>query len=110
MICRHGGLTFICHNELRNLTASWLHEVCHDLIVEPPLQPLTDESLVPASANRRDDARADIHARDFWGRRQGAFFDIRMFHPNIPSYCHTQVGSFFRRYEPEKKREYSDHV
>ena len=26
MICRHGGLTFIRHNELRDLTASWLHE------------------------------------------------------------------------------------
>ena len=76
MICRHGGLTFIRHNELRDLTASWLHEVCHDVAVEPPLQPLTGEAIVPASANRRDDARADIHARGFWGRRQGAFFDI----------------------------------
>ena len=73
MICRHGGLTFIRHNELRNLTASWLHEVCHDVVVEPPLQPLTSKALVPAPANRRDDARADIHARGFWGRQQGTF-------------------------------------
>ena len=73
MICRHGGLTFVCHNELRDLTASWLHEVCHDVAAEPPLQPLTGESLVPASANRGDDVRADIHARGFWGRRQSAF-------------------------------------
>ena len=29
-----------------------------------------------------DDARAGIHARGFWGRRQSAFFDIRVFHPN----------------------------
>ena len=35
MICRHGGLTFIHHNEPRNLIASWLHEVCHDVVVEP---------------------------------------------------------------------------
>ena len=35
MICRYGGLTFIRHNGLRDLTASWLQEVCHD---EPPLQ------------------------------------------------------------------------
>ena len=35
MICCHGDLTFICHNELRDLTASWLHEVCHDVAVEP---------------------------------------------------------------------------
>ena len=86
MICHHGGLTFICHNELRNLTASWLQEVCHDVAVEPPLQPLTGKALVPAFANCRDDARADIHARGFWGRQQVAFFDIRVFHPNTPSY------------------------
>ena len=110
MICLHGGLSFIRHNELRNLTASWLHKVCHDVAVEPPLQPLTGEALVLASANRRDDARADIHARGFWGRWQDAFFDIRVFHPNAPSYCRTQVGSFFCRHELEKKREYGDHV
>ena len=69
MIYHHGGLTFIRHNELRNLTASWLHEVCHDVVVEHPLQPLTGEALVLASANFRDDARADIHARGFWGRQ-----------------------------------------
>ena len=55
MICHHSGLTFIHHNGLRDLTASWLHEVA----AEPPLQPLTGEALVPASANLRDDARAD---------------------------------------------------
>ena len=38
MICHHGGLTFIHHNELRNLTMSWLHEECHDVIFEPPSQ------------------------------------------------------------------------
>ena len=51
IICHHGGLIFIRHNELRGLTVSWLHEVCHDVVVEPPLQPLTDEALVPAFAN-----------------------------------------------------------
>ena len=45
IICRHDGLTFICHNELRNLTASWLHEVCHSVAAEPPLQPLTGKAL-----------------------------------------------------------------
>ena len=34
--------------------------------VEPPSQPLTGEALVPISANCRDDAWADIHAREFW--------------------------------------------
>ena len=84
--------------------------MCHDVAVEPPLQPLTGEAIVPTSANRRDDARADIHARGFWGRQQGAFFDIRVFHPNAASYRRTQVGSLFRRHELEKKREYGDRI
>ena len=46
MICCHDGLTFICHNELRNLTASWLHEVCHSVAAEPSLQPFTGKALV----------------------------------------------------------------
>ena len=110
MICRHGGLTFIRHNELRDLTAGWLQEVCHDVAIEPPLQPLTGESITPASANRSEDARADVHARGFWGRRQSAFFDVRVFHPNAPSYRQTQIASLFRRHELEKKREYGDRV
>ena len=65
MIFQHGGLTFIHHNELRDLTASWLQDVCHDVAVEPPLQPLHGESLTPNSAVLGDDARADIHARGF---------------------------------------------
>ena len=60
IICCHGGLTIICHNELRDMNENWFHEVCHDVAVEPPLQPLTGEALVPASANLRDDTRADI--------------------------------------------------
>ena len=52
MICRHGGLTFVRHNEIRDLTADWLDKVCYDVAVELPLQRLTDESIVPATANR----------------------------------------------------------
>ena len=80
------------------------------MAIEPPLQPLNGETLVPVSAYCRDDARADICARGFWGRQQCAFFDIRMFHPNAPSYRQTQVGSLFCRYELEKKLEYGDCV
>ena len=37
-------------------------------------------------------------------------FDIRVFHPNAPSYRQTQIGSLFSRHELEKKCEYKDHV
>ena len=52
MICQHGSLTFIRHNELRDLTAAWLQKVCHDVAVESPLRPLNGESLTLNSAVR----------------------------------------------------------
>ena len=58
-------LTFIHHNELRDLTVSWLHEVYHDVAIKPPLQPLNGETVAPAWA--------DIYARGFWGRQHSAF-------------------------------------
>ena len=57
---------------MRDLTADWLKEVCHNFAVEPPLSSLDGEAIAPASANRGE-ARADVHATGFWGRRQGAF-------------------------------------
>ena len=66
-------LCVIMRSAAGDITAEWLERVCHDVVIEPPLQPLTGENVVPATANRQDDARADIHARGFWGRRQSAF-------------------------------------
>jgi len=60
MVCCHGGLTFIWHNELRDLTAGLLQEVCHDVQVEPPLLPLNGKAISPTSAIRSDEAHADI--------------------------------------------------
>ena len=110
MICCHGGLTFIRHNEIRDLTADWLDKVCYDVAVEPPLQQLTGETIVPATANRQDEARADIHARGFWGQQQGAFFDVRVFHPNAPSYRNSAIPAIYRCDEQEKKRECGNHL
>ena len=88
----------------------WLKEVCHNVAVEPPLLSLDGEAIAPASANRSDEARADVHATGLWGRWQDAFFNIRVFHPNALSYLRTQPASLFRRHELEKKREYGDRI
>ena len=109
MICKHGGLTFIRHNDLRNITAEWLSKVCYDVAIEPPLQPLTGESIESRSANRQDEARADIHARGFWRQRQSAFFDVRVFHPNAQSYGQSNIPSLYWRHELQK-REYGDRI
>ena len=110
MICRHGVLPILRHNDIRDITANWLSEVCHDVEREPPLLPLTGETIILQSANRRDDAKADIRARGFWGQQQSALFDIRVFHPNAPSYRRTSIPAMYRRHEQAKNREYGDRI
>ena len=65
MAFRHEGLTFIRHNELHDLTAGWLQEVCYNIAVEPPLLPLNAETIVPVSAIRNDEACADVCVTGF---------------------------------------------
>ena len=66
MSCPKDGFPSIRHNEIRDLTAKLLTEVCHDVSVEPDLQTLTGEQLTNATANTQDGARLDIAANGFW--------------------------------------------
>ena len=61
-------------NEIRDITCSLLSEVCHDVTVEPTLQPLEGHTLRYASAISDDGARADIQARGFWGTSHNVDF------------------------------------
>ncbi len=67
------------HNEIRDLTANLLSQVCHNVATEPPLQPLSGETFNYRSAIVGDEARLDIKARGFWNPTQDAFLDIRVF-------------------------------
>ena len=66
MTCHMGGIPIIRHNEIRDITATMLTEICHNVSTEPPLQPLTSESFAHRSANTEPNARLDIRARGFW--------------------------------------------
>jgi hypothetical protein len=46
MICPHGGMTIIRHNEIRDITADWLSEVCSETEKEPQLQPITGQKYI----------------------------------------------------------------
>jgi len=39
MNCSSGGFPILCNNELKGFTAAALSEVCHDVAIEPVLQP-----------------------------------------------------------------------
>ena len=107
--CPRGGFPSIRHNEICDITADLLSEVCHNVGTEPCLQPITSEQLTYSTANREDGARLDVVAESFWGRdRQRAYFDVGVFNPFAPSYLNTSLAQCYRRNELGKKREYEE--
>ena len=88
-----------------------MSEVCHNVGIEPLLQPLSGESLEYRSANREDGARLDVMSQGFWaGDRQCAFFDVRVFNPFAHSNRNHSLTVCYRRHEQEKRRSYDQHV
>ena len=102
--CPRGGFPSIRHNEIRDVTANLLTEVCHDVVVEPDLQPLTDEALACATSNLSDGARLDIAVNGFWGGRyEKSFLDVRVFNPHAPSKNKTSINSCYGSMKKKKK-------
>jgi hypothetical protein len=109
--CPRGAFPTHRHNELRDITATLLAEVCPDVGIEPELQPV--HGLVPryATAIVEDHARVDVRARGFWGsNHQSAFFDVKVFNPSAPSYRNTPVASCYNQHERIKKRAYEQRI
>ena len=82
MSCKKEGFINTRHNDVRDLTAILLSEVCHDVQVEPTLLPLTCERMEHRTAVETNEARLDIRARGFriWGQK--ALLDVNVFDPN----------------------------
>ena len=109
--CPSGALPSIRHNDIRDLTAKLLTEVCPNVATEPDLQPLTGETLSHRTSNYEDGARLDVSAQGFWGDRHArAFFDVRVFNPLAPSNCRASLNATYRRHENIKKRSYERRV
>ena len=75
MNCKKGGFVSIMHNDLHNLTANTVSEVCKDTEIEPKLLTLPGEELYGRTTNRSNEVRFDIRADGFWERGQQAFFN-----------------------------------
>ena len=106
MSCMKGGFVHRRHDDVRDLFATLLKDVCHDVEVEPHLETLTGEVL-SSSANSSDEARLDFSARGFWQKGQKAFFDVRVFNPFAKSHLNQKLNTAFKSNENEKKRTYN---
>ena len=99
------------HNEIRDFTANLLSQVCHNVSIEPHLQPVTGETFSFATSNVQDGARLDIAANGFWGGRfERTFFDVKVFNPFAPSNRHSQPAGSYRAHENTKKRIYEQRI
>ena len=108
--CKKGGMVTLRHNELRDITASLLKEICHDVRTEPQLMEVNGEVFAQRTANTRPEARLDISALGFWTPDQRAFFDIRVFNLHAQRYRCLELKRCFERNEKEKKRHYNERV
>ena len=59
------GMQICRHNELRDLTAQMLKEVCHNVTVEPALQPVSGEVFQSRGSSTGEGTRLDIAADNF---------------------------------------------
>ena len=73
-ICMQGGFPALRHNDICDITARYLSEVCPNVEVELELQPLSGERLHFRTSNVDDGVRLDVRVQGFWGdKRRGIF-------------------------------------
>ena len=109
--CSHGGYPTLRHNEVRDITAQLMSEVCPNIATEPTLQPVSSERFFHRSANTECGARLDVRAQGFWGvRHQQAYFDVRVFNPLANTNRCNSLASCFRSHDREKRRTYEQRV
>ena len=100
--CRKGGFVPVRHNQVRNVTATLLNEICNDVQMEPQLQSFSGEHFDAKTANK--DPRLDISARGFWCSGQKALFDVRVFNPIASRYRNTPLSKCYTINENEKRK------
>ena len=67
LICRKGGFVIRRHNEIRDIEAELLDEVCISVKKEPTLLPLSGEIV---TGNQADEARLVVSAIGFWRHQE----------------------------------------
>ena len=106
--CKKGGYVGMRHNRVRDLEASLMKEVCHNVQIEPELLPIEGDG--PRRGNIAEKARLDVAGVGVWGAYEKTFLDIRIMHPNCPTYVNKPIDSVYVLHENEKKNKYNERV
>ena len=62
-----------------------------------------DNDLAVINGNMAQKARLDVSGNGVWGPQERTFLDIRIMHPNSPSYLDKDITQVYRQHEREKK-------
>ena len=81
------------HNRVRDLEGELMREVCTDVKIEPHLIPLANPNRV--NGNRKENARPDVSGYGVWSPMERTFLDIRIMHPNCPSYMDKDIAQVY---------------
>ena len=92
------------HNKIRDLEAELMQEVCHDVKIEPALLPVANEHLLNERTNTQENSRLDVSGVGLWSPHEKTFLDIRVTHPNCPSYINKNIEQVYEAQEKEKKQ------
>ena len=85
------GSTFVCHNELRDVTAKWLGDVCHVVVTEPPLQTQERVLYQPLLTNKTMLVQICILVGS--GVASKVPFLMYIIYPSTQSYCNfSHIG------------------
>ena len=110
MCCSRGVFPTIRLNEVHDLLADWLTEVCSTVAVEPRLVPLSGEMFAAASTITALEAHTSARARGLWTRAQVTFFDVRVIHPDAKSYVERDIDGLLVHKEQVKMKEYGERI
>ena len=108
LICTKGGYVIMRHNRIRDLEATILKDVCKDVKVEPDLIPIGNSTI--NSTNTTEGARLDVSAVGIWSPMERTFLDVRVVHPNSPSYMNIKPEKLYEQHEKDKKRTYNHRI
>ena len=82
---KRGGFISIRHNDLPELTADMILEVCKVTEIKPKLTPLSGEELQGKTSNNSNETRIDIRTPGFWKHGNRYIFWFRLV--SFGSYC-----------------------
>ena len=115
LTCTKGGFPIIRHDEIRDLTANLLTEVCNDICTESELQPAWPQQLMGATANTQDGASLESLPMVcvcvcVWGGGGGrggeSYFNVRVFNPHAPSNKNMSLSACYKKHDREKEHMY----